>query len=159
VIVYLNGAEIFRDNMPQGPVTPSTFANATITGAGETTYHEFDVDPALLLPGENIVAAEVHQSALDSSDLGFDLAIEGQRSFLQLPPPRPAAGWTSDGRFAVAFNGLDLFEGLAFVVERSFDLISWQTIHTGVISGGGAGSFAEAPAGQRAFYRIQILEP
>ena len=66
---------------------------------------------------------------------------------------------TSDGRFAVAFNGLDLFEGLAFVVERSFDLVSWQTIHSGVISGGGAGSFAEAAAGQRAFYRIQILEP
>ncbi|MFM8357042.1 MAG: lamin tail domain-containing protein, partial [Verrucomicrobiota bacterium] len=77
VIVYLNGREVLRDSMPEAAVTFSTLATATIGGADETTPIERLVDPTLLVAGENVLAAEVHQVNATSSDLGFDLALIG----------------------------------------------------------------------------------
>lgn len=80
IVVYLNGEEIFRDNMPTGPVTSSTFASTAVGGASETELLTAGVDPALLLTGENVLAAEVHQANLTSSDISFNLSLAG-------PPP------------------------------------------------------------------------
>ena len=41
-------------------------------------YTVFEVDTALLAVGSNVLAAEIHQSSLDSSDLGFDLKLVGE---------------------------------------------------------------------------------
>jgi hypothetical protein len=74
VVVYLNGTEIFRDNMPAGPVTSSTFAVASVE---PSAYLQTNVSRSLLLPGNNIVTAEIHQSDRTSSDINFDLALSG----------------------------------------------------------------------------------
>ncbi|NLF41022.1 DUF2271 domain-containing protein [bacterium] len=75
VIVYLNGIEIARDNMPGGSAY-GTYASATVGGADETTYFAFTVaDPSLVKPGVNILAAEVHQADPASSDMGFDARL------------------------------------------------------------------------------------
>src|SRR5262249_27159292 len=39
-VVYLNGKEIFRSNMPPGPVNSSTLASSTVNTPDETTYFE-----------------------------------------------------------------------------------------------------------------------
>ncbi|HUR44659.1 MAG TPA: Ig-like domain-containing protein, partial [Candidatus Saccharimonadales bacterium] len=74
VIVYLNGTEIFRDNMPAGPVTASTFAIASVEPSG---YLQTNVNRSLLIAGNNIITAEIHQSDRTSSDVNFDLALSG----------------------------------------------------------------------------------
>jgi tetratricopeptide (TPR) repeat protein len=76
VVVYLNGQEIARDNMPAGEVGPQTTAQATVNDEGERKFFVFDVTAALR-SGKNVVAAEVHQQEAGSSDLGFDLELEG----------------------------------------------------------------------------------
>lgn len=76
-VVYLNGTEVLRSAMPEGVITFSTFASQTIGGADETTPVEGAVSPSLLVDGDNVLAVEIHQVNRTSSDLGFDLALQG----------------------------------------------------------------------------------
>ena len=78
VIVYLNGVEVLRNNMAKGAVTPETLASATVAEA-EDSYLLAPIDPSLLVEGLNTLAAEVHQAAPTSSDLGFDLYVSLER--------------------------------------------------------------------------------
>ncbi len=77
VILYLNGIEAYRDNLPSGTVTASTLANTAISGGDETTYFAANLDASLLVPGTNVLAVEIHQAQPDSSDIGFDLGLSG----------------------------------------------------------------------------------
>lgn len=76
-IVYLNGTEILRTNMPAGAVSYTTLASATVGGADEETYFDFYLPVTGLVAGTNVLAVEVHQSTANSSDLRFDLELEG----------------------------------------------------------------------------------
>ncbi|NLH15985.1 MAG: tandem-95 repeat protein [Phycisphaerae bacterium] len=76
-VVYLNGVEVVRSGMPTSAITHTTFSSITVSDAAETTYYEFTIDPALLTLGNNILAVDVHQCNSTSSDLGFDLQLEG----------------------------------------------------------------------------------
>ncbi len=73
VIIYLNGTEILRNNMPGGITNYQTRALNTVLGPDENTYFEFGVDPSLLVSGDNVIAVELHQSTAGSTDLAFDL--------------------------------------------------------------------------------------
>ena len=88
-IVYLNGTEVFRSNMPVGPVSSNTLASANATPLDESTlFHPAFVDPALLVAGTNVVSVEVHQVNSTSSDLSFNLQLIGQTepaSFVLVP--------------------------------------------------------------------------
>jgi len=78
-VVYLNGVEIFRNNMPAGAITYLTEAVSSITGSGENAILTTNVSPALLFNGANVLAVEVHQEQPDSSDLSFDLELTDGR--------------------------------------------------------------------------------
>jgi hypothetical protein len=74
-IVYLNGTEVFRSNMPTGTVTAATFASSVVPDANERSYVSTAVNPARLVAGTNVLAVEVHQSDATSSDLSFNLEL------------------------------------------------------------------------------------
>jgi hypothetical protein len=80
--LYLNGGELLRDNLPSGTLTPTTLASGTVGGSDETNYFVFTLPPWTLRAGTNLLAAEVHQAAADSSDLGFDLELRGAQTLL-----------------------------------------------------------------------------
>ncbi|MNO13822.1 Endo-1,4-beta-xylanase A precursor [compost metagenome] len=99
-VVYLNGHEIIRTNMPSGQVGYGTYANVTVND--ERDRNVYSVDPAYLVEGKNVLAAEVHQSAAASSDIAFDFGLQATRS-LSVPeaPTGPLVddeantfGWT-----------------------------------------------------------------
>lgn len=73
-IVYVNGVEAFRMNMPAGAVTASTLALSQISGADESTYFVTKTDN-LLRNGLNVIAVEIHQRSATSSDLSFDMEV------------------------------------------------------------------------------------
>jgi hypothetical protein len=90
-VVYLNNVEVFRSNMPQGPVLFNTFASATVAPADETSvFYGTNVNPALLRNGTNVLAVEIHQANVTSSDISFDLELTGT-----LGPTAPAVNITS----------------------------------------------------------------
>jgi hypothetical protein len=76
-IVYLNGTEVFRSNMPQGPVDYLTPALVAVGGAEESAFFSTTVNAALLLPGSNVLAVEIHQQSGGSSDISFALELLG----------------------------------------------------------------------------------
>ena len=72
-VVYLNGVEIWRLNLPQGPISYSTTADST------SDENAFDSTSILssLVGGLNVLAVEIHQVDSESSDMSFDLQLTG----------------------------------------------------------------------------------
>ena len=79
-VVYLNGAEVFRSNMPTGAVSHTTLASAAVGTTDETNFFQTSVVLDHLREGTNLLAVELHQAATNSSDLAFDLALNAIRS-------------------------------------------------------------------------------
>lgn len=82
VLIWLNGALVVKDNMPDvsnpDDITFVTLASSAIGGADESTFYPFTLDPGLLTTGENTLAVEIHQSGPGSSDISFDLSLSGK---------------------------------------------------------------------------------
>lgn len=76
-VVYINGVEAVRDNMPNGTVTASTRASVGRSGQDERAVRSFTLDPGLLVTGVNTLAIEVHQNSSSSSDLSMDADLIG----------------------------------------------------------------------------------
>jgi len=74
-LVWLNGVEVFRSNLPAGAVTFATLASSSQSGSAEEFFQRAAVDPSLLVAGRNVVAVEVHQVNATSSDVSFDFAL------------------------------------------------------------------------------------
>jgi hypothetical protein len=74
-LVWLNGQEALRSNLPSGEITHETFASSAIGSPNEDIAAGYSADPALLVEGLNVLAVEVHQAAATSSDLTFDLGV------------------------------------------------------------------------------------
>lgn len=72
-VVYINGTEVYRSNMPSGTVSYTTLASTAT--ANESGYEIANIPASSLVNGTNIVAVEVHQNAASSSDLSFDLKL------------------------------------------------------------------------------------
>ncbi|NND31546.1 MAG: fibronectin type III domain-containing protein, partial [Saprospiraceae bacterium] len=70
-IVYINGEEVGRINMPAGEVTYSTFATSGSSDNAAITFNIANV----LVNGNNVVAVEVHQRSAGSSDISFDFRL------------------------------------------------------------------------------------
>lgn len=77
-VIYLNGTEVFRTNMPDGAVSAGTLAASAV--GDERNAVSFTIDPSLVSEGRNVIAAEVHQNAASSSDLFFSLELEGSEA-------------------------------------------------------------------------------
>ena len=74
-VVYLNGTEVWRWNMPTGSIGFSTKASTNVSGAAETTWRTVSLPKSALKAGTNVLAVEVHQDSASSSDLSMDLAL------------------------------------------------------------------------------------
>ena len=84
-VFYLNGQEIFRHGMGGGTVGYSTLANRGIDNA--TFEGPFVVPGSALLPGDNVLAVEVHQTQPGSSDIVFGMTLETTYDVLSLYTP------------------------------------------------------------------------
>lgn len=76
-ILYLNGYEVARVNMPPAAVDSATFASRALSDDAEGYYHRLPIPLEPVRQGQtNVVAVEVHQASSVSSDLFFDLALK-----------------------------------------------------------------------------------
>ena len=76
-VVYLNGVEIKRSNMPGGEIDHLTCAATAVGGSEENTFYEDYMNAANLNPGTNVLAVEIHQISGTSSDISFDMELIG----------------------------------------------------------------------------------
>lgn len=78
-VVFLNGHEVARSNMPSGDILYTTKASSAIGSQAEQAFHQFIVSPEHLLEGHNVIAVEIHQNKASSSDISFELNLSGTR--------------------------------------------------------------------------------
>jgi len=76
--VFVNGLEVIRDNMMKGLQDSTTLAAVPTSGADETTWHKFHINPALFNNGKNVIAVEIHQYDSTNTDMSFDLELLGR---------------------------------------------------------------------------------
>ncbi len=74
-IVWINGKEACRYNMPAGDIAFATLADKMISGSPEDEWVRRTLDPGLFRVGRNVIAVEVHQQRETSSDVSFDLEL------------------------------------------------------------------------------------
>ncbi|PYJ00210.1 MAG: hypothetical protein DME25_21275, partial [Verrucomicrobia bacterium] len=109
-VAWINGTEVQRVNMPGAAgsaVTTNTLANNAIEPVSFTTY-DLPTPPGYLVAGTNVLAVQVFQSSLASSDLGFECSLESV--LMETNPPtvlsvNPAPGTiTNLNQITVTFS-------------------------------------------------------
>lgn len=81
-VVYLNGKEVYRTNMPNGDITSDTLASKALNGDDEKNFEKVTIDGRLLRNGDNVIAVEIHQASASSSDISFNLQLIGNKKIV-----------------------------------------------------------------------------
>ncbi len=104
VVLYLNGVELTRFNMPAGVADQNTLAIASLTEP-VVRLHQVTLDfltngnPNPLLNGQNVLAASVHNNTFSSSDTVFGLAVNaGPIDPCHFDPLQPTNRFVLQGR-------------------------------------------------------------
>ena len=139
-VVYLNGVEVWRTNMPAGGIGFLTPASVAIGGADETTFVQTTINPSLLVNGTNVIAVELHQSGGTSTDISFDLQLIGSDNsasvsrgpYLQIGTPTSSVvRWRTN----VATNSRVSIGTTQGNLTSNFDNATLTTEHEVVVSG------------------------
>jgi hypothetical protein len=104
-VVYLNGREIFRTaNVP----TNHNYLTTTTGQAGEDTIAVALIDPTNFVEGVNVIAAEVHQQAANSSDVSFNVQLIGVPVIIHNVSPEVAITTPTNGQFFLAPSSIPI---------------------------------------------------
>lgn len=102
-VVYINGTERFRTNMPSGAISSSTLASTDAADDGETPQ-TISLSAGVLVTGTNVIAVEIHQRTRSSSDISFDLQLTATTSSVDVTPPTVTSYSPADNATNVANN-------------------------------------------------------
>jgi len=72
-VIYLNGNEIGRQNLPDGSISFDTLASTPLVQELEENLTSYKFPASDLISGENVIAVEVHQGGATSVDMRFDM--------------------------------------------------------------------------------------
>jgi hypothetical protein len=117
VVVYLNGTEIYRNNMPGGVINYNTLAPTYIDDGAESAWIVANLANTLI-NGTNVMAVEIHQDAGNSSDISFNLKLKGSNAHRNLDTNATTLGTATEdpklaflvypnpnsGKFTLEFN-------------------------------------------------------
>ncbi|MCP4872445.1 MAG: hypothetical protein GY898_27440 [Proteobacteria bacterium] len=85
VVVYLNGEEVLRHNVDDGPVDADTLA---VESVEQPSAIVAALPAEALAVGPNVLAVELHQAELDDGDMTFACALDGRIAPQNTIPPR-----------------------------------------------------------------------
>lgn len=98
VIVYVNGKEAGRYNMPLGNVGYNTVASSYAPGNPDTG--SMNIDYSLFTRGTNYIAVEIHNNSSSSSDIYWDAEL------IRIVPSKEDADFISrDAEFVISAGG------------------------------------------------------
>ena len=99
-VVWLNGQEAFRTNMPSGPIGFNTEATLITTGQPSYIFYPTNLPASGLTAGTNLLAVEVHLRVPTRITSGLDLELLGMG---YVPPPPSLAISLSGGNLLVSW--------------------------------------------------------
>jgi len=86
-VVWLNGQELFRVNLPSGQILFTNLATLSVTGDALNTYYSSNRANPFLPVGTNMLAVEIHKASATGPSLSFDAELFGLG---ELTPPLSA---------------------------------------------------------------------
>jgi len=93
-VVWLNGREVFRANMLDGPISFLNYSKGALGLDALHIYYPTNIPISFLLAGTNVVAVEVHTFGPSTPGISFDLELFGMGDY---PPPTPPLSASLDG--------------------------------------------------------------
>ena len=111
-VIYLNGQEAVRYNMPDGPIDSGTFADSI---PNATLSDTIVIPEELLRVGSNRISVEVHQASVASNDIIFGAEILQSKVISDAVPGQPYT--TSNEEWIEIFNRSE---------TESIDLANWK---------------------------------
>jgi hypothetical protein len=149
--VWLNGAELFRTNLPVGPITYTNLALNQVTGF---QAYVFSPTTALVsnLPAGNLVAVELHPNSPTNSALGFDLELIGT-GYPMTPPALSIAPAGTDITLSWSFadgTGYSLYSTTNLAIS-----VGWTTATASLQTNGDQVSTTLTPDTTTRFFRLQ----
>jgi len=120
-VFYLNGEEVLRPGMPDGEISHGTFASSAI---GNAAYMgPFAISTNNLTVGTNVVAVEVHQHAMNSSDIVFGMALYAQKTLSEpVPYSESKESWVelyNRGTNIIDISGWKFIKGIRYVFPEN----------------------------------------
>ncbi len=122
LVVYVNGVEVRRQNMPAGTITQNSYATAAPrSAAADASPVTMTIPKSALVNGTNVVAAETHLNYRSSTDALFRLTMTATPADpgTPAPPAKPVVSAQSNSPTTVKLtwpNQTDATGG--FVVKR-----------------------------------------
>ncbi len=151
-VVWLNGQEIFRANLPSGPITYTNLALTAVTGFAAHIYYPTNVAVAGLPTGTNLLAVEIHQSASTNATLGFDLELIGSGYLL----PTPSLSITqAGGTIQVSWPATNTGGFTLYSTTNLTQTGGWSSSASPVFTNAGQVVVTQAPDTSARFYRLQ----
>jgi len=141
-VVYINGIEVLRTNMPGGPINYTTFASGTVAFPFEDDIYTFDASPSVLVAGTNVICVEIHQENATSSDISFKLQLNASTTpvvanvvrgpYLQIATPTSMiVRWRTDVPCDARVN----YDLTPSAFQQTASSPSWGTEHIVEING------------------------
>ena len=110
-VVYVNGAEVARFNMPSGVINYQT--PGTAAGDDGTVFYPATVPATRLVDGVNVVAVEIHNDSISGDDISFDLQLLGglyprnQPAIVAVTSPAPEAALVAPASVTLTATATD----------------------------------------------------
>lgn len=142
-VVYINGTEVFRSAITNEVLAFNTFTVITVGDDG-AVYQVTNADPALLVVGDNVVAVEVHQANMGSSDVSFDLMLWGTG-------PRLIITRISSTQVEVSWRA----PATGFLLEATTSLSSPSWSNVAFTTSGGFNRATVSTSGASRFFRLR----
>ena len=153
-VLYLNGTEIARSNMPTGAIVFGTLASSDIGGffgSGENTLYPFNVPLSAFAAGQNVLAVEVHQNG---STLDFDLSFDLEFYTFAYRPDPPQISLVGG---QVQLQWPDYLPD--WTLERSPDLVIWTPVTAVPTFANGFASVSLPFVPPQGFFRLHQVAP
>lgn len=129
-MVFVNGVEVVRANMPSGRITANSVASSYVSGGSESRWIDYAIPASMLRAGDNSIAVEVHQADINNGDAIFDLALVGRGSIEAVAPTTPTVSLLDTGISTAALAwtaSSDLNTVIGYLVRRDGVPIAFTT--------------------------------
>ena len=145
VVLYVNGVEVWRDNIA-GTVSYNTLATADAADDGSSVLTA-NIPTSYFVNGTNVIAAEVHQFVVNSSDLSFDMSLTGMGN---TPPTMPSI---------VIGSYLNVATPTSIIVRYRTDITAMSKVVYGTTSGVFTDSTVSASPVTEHIVQLSNLQP
>lgn len=151
-VVWLNGQELWRTNLPAGPIAYTNFATKVVGLYAPYSFNPVTVDAAKLLPGTNTLAIEVHQFSPFTAAMGFDLELIGTG---QNTLPRPTLTIALSGTNLLLSWPADVGNGFQLFQTTYLSAATWISNTISAQNSGGQMVVTQALDSSSRFFRLQ----